>query len=160
MVDLKRFQNKAPFKHVHETKERLRRGVCEHHGMVLLCGLVPCQAFSSKWLTLGFVKRWCICGFSSPQFHSFGWFTRDFISLLHIPPSDSSCFVTHGPPCTINPTKEIFLLMCVYVIVCLGAAGWVKKWLITLANIWIFTSSTPQVFFKHRQTMSSICFGI
>lgn len=99
----KAFPKQSPFKHVHEAK-----GECEHHGMVLLCGLVPGQVFSSWWLTLSFVKRWCICGFTSLLLHSFNpqrWFTQRHISLclLHI----SLSLVIDRPLYAINPTKDV-----------------------------------------------------
>lgn len=53
----KAFPKQSPFKCVREAKRREERGVFERRGMVLLCGLVPGQAFSLKLLMLGFVKR-------------------------------------------------------------------------------------------------------
>lgn len=160
----KAFPKQSPFKHVHEAKERLQWGVWEHHGMVVLCGLVLGQNFSLKWLTLGFVKRWCICGFSTLLFHSFN--PKDDLlkaTFLFTPPPFFLYLILHA--CNWQATlrnqpnkRHFFLLMCVYLNMCVPGGGRQgQKWLIILTNIWIFTSSTPQVYFKHFQTMSSIC---
>lgn len=160
MVSLKHFQNKAHSNMCIKLKRDW--GVCEHHGMVLLCGLVHGQTFSLKWLTLAFVKRWCVCGPSSLLFHSL--ITMDDLLkatflLCMLPYLIPHACIIDRPFYAIGLTKEMSFCSCVYkwMCVCLGGCRPGQKWLIILTNIWIFTSSTPQVFFKHFQTMSSIC---
>lgn len=143
---------------MHEAKKRLRGKVCGHHRMVLLCVLVPGQTLSLSWLTLAFVKRWCICGFASLT-HS----TQKMSHLkLHfsLPHAYFNVLllmlVIERPPYAINLTKDFFFFL--YVCMCVnGGAKPGQKGLIILVNIWIFASSMPQVFFKHFQTMSAIC---
>lgn len=162
MVGLKHFQNKA-----HSNMCMKPKRVCERHGMVLLCGLVPGQAFSSKWLTLGSVKRWCICGLSSSLLHSFN--PRD--DLLKATFLFASCIFLYLIPRACNwqatlrnqPDKRsFFLLMCVSVNMCVPGGGRPgQKWLIILTNIWIFTSSTAQVSLNtSKQCLQFVSLGI
>lgn len=156
----KAFPKHCLFKHVHEAKERLRGGACGHHGMVLLCGLVPGQTFSLKWLTLGFVKRWCICGFSSLLFHFFSPKDDSFKTTFLFAPCIFHYLIRHAcnwqATLRNQPHRRNFFFVCMWVRVCIKGGRPGQKWPIILINIWIFTSSMPQVFFKHFQTMFSI----
>lgn len=159
----KAFPKQNPFKHVHEAKERLRWGVCERHGMVLLCGLVPSQIFSSKWLTLGFVKRWCICGLSSLLVHSFK--PKDDLHMVTF--LFASCMFPYLILHAFNwqatlrnqPDKRYFF--SVNVCLCEYVCAWrrqarskVTNHTYKYLNFYIKYCSS---IFKHFQTMSAIC---